>query len=1539
MSKKVLIIAASLVLVLGTAVGVGAYFFIQYQSLSHSPEETARYVPAETSLYASMNLRPGAGQLMQAREILDLFKENPRFEEKLDEIYGDLEEETGIDVEQELFPWVGPEIALAIPTFEGIEETPEVVAFIGHTDKAAAESFLRKLMAFGQESGEMEYEEGVTRGRLTFVTDPSDDVSAHIALADDYIVIATGGETLESTLDRMESGQDLPSLFDDPGFQEAREAAESPRFGLMYIDVAGIIGQAGDDIFGEEIADSLQDFSDQLPDFIVASSSFIDKGILVSTSFDYPVQDQLFVPETDNSLGSAGLASEDTVALLSFVGVQDAWERLREEIADVPDLDLDEAFDEIEAEIGIDIERDILGWMTGELAFTMLLPEGATFSGDEIHANAYVEFDDRAGALSGMERIRSALEDGGVEFDVVDIEGNEAVVADVGEEEGTPNLTPGYVVLDNYVVIGTTLTALRQAVEAEKGDIPSLRESPAFSRPLEAAGNATDFMVYGDIRRITEEAIGQLDQTELREYGETAEPFVAPLEAFLLGVAVEEGLVTISAAITFATPTDALASKVATALASTPAATPSPATQAATPEPTIPAVPTAIPPAVPQADGDCTRSDDALPGLILDEPAHGAIDHEGEVDCFTFAGEAGQAYQVDVALGSLEDSVLAVYGGDYWESNDDFGDSAASRITFEAPVAASYYVEVLGWGGATGSYTVTVEAVSEAALLPTPTPAALLPTPTPAALLPEPTATAIPPASATVESDRAALVALYNATNGAFWVNSDNWLTSAPIGEWYGVTTDNDGRVTELVLFYNRLDGEIPPELGSLSNLHRLILYQNGLTGEIPSELGNLANLREVYLHLNGLSGEIPAELGDLANLRELSLDVNGLSGEIPSELGNLAHLEQLSLYRNQLDGEIPSELGNLANLRVLQLGENQLSGEIPAEFGNLSNLWALDLSGNRLTGCVPDSLRSQLDEDDFDLGGLSFCDSPTGPAAFTSVSAGAYFTCSLKTDGAVLCWGSNDDEEGNLIGQATPPGGPFDSFTSVSAGLQHACGVKTDGSVGCWGSNGDWEGNFIGQAIPPAVSLSGPFFTSVSAGGWHTCGVKTDGSVVCWGLNEDGQATPPAGSFTSVSAGGWHTCGVKTDDSVICWGYDEEGQAAPPAGSFRSVSAGQYHTCGVKTDGSVVCWGYDEEGQAAPPAGSFRSVSAGGWHTCGVKTDDSVSCWGYNSDGQAAPPAGSFTSVSAGREHTCGLLTGGSVACWGSNDSGETASPDPPTADGPRDDDHGNAIESATSVGVGDATQGVLDYKGDVDFFSFEVTEGVSYQVQVDVGTLSAFTTTLYGSDAEFLSVSVTSNARSGFAFPMSLEAKTSGSYYIAVDGGLDEATGSFTLTVSPHRLSTGVGTRENPVPFGSTFEVNTAANDHWDIAVLAITPDATQDVLAENPNNEAPEEGHQFFIASVRATYLGVGLENFDGLFRLRLRAIGGSGDDYSAFDDFCGVVPSSIDSFKDLSARESVEGNVCWRVPTDDVDHLVMFLVSDDYLNETRFWFSLR
>ena len=70
-------------------------------------------------------------------------------------------------------------------------------------------------------------------------------------------------------------------------------------------------------------------------------------------------------------------------------------------------------------------------------------------------------------------------------------------------------------------------------------------------------------------------------------------------------------------------------------------------------------------------------------------------------------------------------------------------------------------------------------------------------------------------------TDRAILVAFYEATNGDNWRYNTNWLSDEPLDQWHGVTTDDDGRLEWLYLDENRLTGSIPPELGQLSNLRR----------------------------------------------------------------------------------------------------------------------------------------------------------------------------------------------------------------------------------------------------------------------------------------------------------------------------------------------------------------------------------------------------------------------------------------------------------------------------------------------------------------------------------------------------------------------------------------------------------------------------------------------------------------------------------------------------------------------------------------------
>ena len=224
-------------------------------------------------------------------------------------------------------------------------------------------------------------------------------------------------------------------------------------------------------------------------------------------------------------------------------------------------------------------------------------------------------------------------------------------------------------------------------------------------------------------------------------------------------------------------------------------------------------------------------------------------------------------------------------------------------------------------------------------------------------------------AEITVEGsdDRAALEALYNATGGPNWERNENWLTDTSLSEWQGVETDGAGRVVVLVLSYNGLSGQIPPEIGGLTGLTRLSLSGNDLTGGIPRELGGLSRLRVLVLAQNRLTGSIPSELGNLSSLGWLGLGSNRLTGEIPPELGRLA-VYGMSLEGNQLTGEVPAELGQITGLQQLWLGRNRFTGSIPPELGALHRLRQLRVPHNELTGSVPPELGALTSLDQLDL-------------------------------------------------------------------------------------------------------------------------------------------------------------------------------------------------------------------------------------------------------------------------------------------------------------------------------------------------------------------------------------------------------------------------------------------------------------------------------------------------------------------------------------------------------------------------------------------
>ncbi|MFA7209793.1 MAG: hypothetical protein WC120_06000, partial [Parcubacteria group bacterium] len=308
-------------------------------------------------------------------------------------------------------------------------------------------------------------------------------------------------------------------------------------------------------------------------------------------------------------------------------------------------------------------------------------------------------------------------------------------------------------------------------------------------------------------------------------------------------------------------------------------------------------------------------------------------------------------------------------------------------------------------------------------------------------------------------------------------------------------------------------------------------------------------------------------------------------------------------------------------------------------------------------------------------------------------VAAGNSYTCALKTDGSVYCWGFNDyGQLGNnsIVGTSEPVQvlgvggiGMLADITQITAGNNHTCALKTDGTAYCWGYNvyGQVGDKTITQRnVPVQVKGVGGVGTladvaQLVAGGNHTCAAKTDGTAYCWGHDLYGQIgdnvsttrrTTPVqvlgvdgiGTLSGVrriSGGGNHTCAVKNEGTAFCWGSNAYGQvgnnstidALAPVqvlgidgigalSGIDRIATGAAHTCAVKTDNTVLCWGYNGNGQLGDGSDTDRYVPVA---VAGVGGEDLLS---------------DINQIIAGNSNTCALNNGGLAYCWGNNNFGQ---------------------------------------------------------------------------------------------------------------------------------------------------------------------------------------------------------------------------------------------------------------------------------------------
>ncbi len=204
-------------------------------------------------------------------------------------------------------------------------------------------------------------------------------------------------------------------------------------------------------------------------------------------------------------------------------------------------------------------------------------------------------------------------------------------------------------------------------------------------------------------------------------------------------------------------------------------------------------------------------------------------------------------------------------------------------------------------------------------------------------------------------TDSLALVTFYDSCNGINWVQNNNWKSQHPLENWFGIFTNDTGRVINIQLGNNGISGQLPSSLKNLTCLQQIYLNNNNISGTINQQFEHLNELKLLNLSFNKLRGKLNNSLVTLSSLEELNLSANRFSGNLPNWFDSLPNLRSISLYNNQFSGSIPGSIFNTPKLQDLTLTDNNLSGVIPTTLQNANSLVDLFLSTNQLSGPIPD--------------------------------------------------------------------------------------------------------------------------------------------------------------------------------------------------------------------------------------------------------------------------------------------------------------------------------------------------------------------------------------------------------------------------------------------------------------------------------------------------------------------------------------------------------------------------------------------------------
>ena len=537
-----------------------------FSLLFSKSDAVVQAMPEDTSIYMGVDFTKSTPQKIDrilspfSDAIEDLSDEEiATLDDLRDQFSEMLDDELDLSLEDDILPWVGKYAAVGLYDVEfdeyGDIEEPKFVVAIQVRNKKEADAFLPKLEDVISDDMGYDFDIDEYDGVDIYELDSDyEDERFAFARSKDLLLFGLSKDSIEDAID----AQNGASLADDDVYKDLAKKLPKDRSLTFFMpgdqlkDITSASLMSSFYMFG--MGGDVLDVYDSILG-VAFSASITDDGLQFDTLAAYDMDElsdaQLEMMKSSGGKGkTADMFPDDTFFYVQGAGLDLIWEYYRDLIVDFAGTeDYDEMMDELEDEIGFNIEDDLIPYLNGEFALAAFESRDGMIAADEelnIGMGMLVEVSDEDAVLSVVDDFVDTIEDQGAEvddmssdgatmYDVIDDYNNESMVAFGLHKDFLGIMTSGSDLEDLYF-----------------GDSP-LSKNDGFKQVWKAFPGGVDPSFYVDVQALVDIIRDGLSGYALDDFEETA-PIFEPIEYIAAGGSDLDGNIVHSVLIIFIIP-------------------------------------------------------------------------------------------------------------------------------------------------------------------------------------------------------------------------------------------------------------------------------------------------------------------------------------------------------------------------------------------------------------------------------------------------------------------------------------------------------------------------------------------------------------------------------------------------------------------------------------------------------------------------------------------------------------------------------------------------------------------------------------------------------------------------------------------------------------------------------------------------------------------------------------------------------------------------------------------------------------------------